>query len=348
MTRARGMVGPGVAGLFMLGVLGLGAPAAWAVGGECVPKCSGGPQPTCATQTVVWGGDCGPTSCSRSLQWNACNAPEPTQCGQTESGTQTSTTGGCKRTCSKTKTCDKAASYVPYGYAVPGDSSVYGFSHVPAFNKAYTTSDNSDMLGLSAKGNIVVGDYTSPAFQKYVTPKLTYNGTESLVQPYVVSATDAPLGYDNATPGVCGGRSPCFNGHYTDPDNGTYYNEDKEKKDKEKTRKFYESSLPPEQFQALIDPEDPLYARDQPARLDAVLYTNHAIAGYVPHKDPGRVLSLNGTVVGRDDALVIESDFTINHDMRLNLRDAPSPYLPVGVIRSTLSHWQECPPAGCP
>ena len=352
MTRAQLVI----IGLAAGGALVGGTPAAWALGGECVPDCSNPPsRPSCSNPTVQWDDGCqGTCTLSLDMRWSPCTAPTPT-CGKTPtSGIQTSNRcPGTTRQCHKDATGCNATGpspYVPYGYAVPGNPT-YGFSQVQAFTNTYETPQSSDMVGLSAKGNIIIGDYTSDEFNNYVKPKLTPNGEKSLVQPYVVDPSDATIGYDSKTRSLCGGKSPCFNGRYTDPDGGTYFDYNKLgqpiKTDGTK-RKFYESSLREDKFTALIDPDDPLYAPGKTARIDAVLYTNHAIAGYVPPKEEGRNLSLNGTMVGRDDALVIDSDFTINHDMRLNMHDVSPADLPVTIARPQLRSWVECPPSGCP
>ncbi len=329
-----------VAGVAIVGLLAAwGAPGALAIGDGCVPSCSRydpGTQPTCTNWTVEWTDGCGGT-CSRSLLWGSCNAPAPTTCEQVTRGTQTSRTGGCTRSCTrKGPDCDPpeaSSPYRPYGFAVPGDPT-YGFSQVASFVSKYKTPETNDLVGLSAKGNIIIGDYTSGGFNTYVKPKLQSGGAESLVQPYAVDPSDASLGYDNTPPAACGGRSPCFNGHYTDRDGGKYT-------DGTAGRKFYESSLPAAQFKALIDTNDELYRYGNSARIDAVLYTNHAIAGYVPPKNNKKKLSIDGTMVGRDDAMVVDADFTINHDMRLNMASSDLG-LPVAVTRPRLVRWEEC------
>jgi len=180
--------------------------------------------------------------------------------------------------------------WVPYGYAFPTDP-VYGFGYADPATK--------DLLGLAAKGNIVIGDYTSQEFQDRVVPKLS-PGINSVVQPYTVDPTDVALGYDNAPAIECYGQSPCFSGNYTLFDGGTKLDDS--------PRRFYESSLPDPEFQQLVGGVDP-----SRLILDAVLFTNHALAGDIPQTD----FYIRGAAIARDEAMMFYASISISHDIRL-------------------------------
>lgn len=236
------------------------------------------------------------------------------------------------------------ASWGAYGYAVPGDPE-YGFS--------LPSNSTKDLVGLAAKGNIVIGDYTSYAddplsptdFSTAVLPKLKPKSDDNpagITMPYVVDPTDADMGYDSLDPSLCGGKSPCFNGDYTvqDKQDGL----PAFKADSVTPRKFYETSLPDTQMKALADPALRNQFYTSPIKIDAILYTNHAVAALVkaPH------LVLNGAVVARDDALLFNKSMTVNHDVRLISDQASKAIaLPLSLARPSLTGRTECQAETC-
>ena len=223
--------------------------------------------------------------------------------------------------------------WIPYGFAMPGDP-IYGFG--------LPSNDTKTFFAMAAKGNVVIGDYTSPEFRKNVTPLLT-PGTKdakgnliATTQPYAIDPTDEPLGYQTGSGGVMFDvkNRPLFDGNYNQiPVGGT--------------RKFYESDMADTDFKKLINPLDPLYAGRggccyDGAYLDGVFFTNHAVAGYT-----GKSLEINGAMISRDDALVVNGSIGINHDLRM-LRDrSQGIVLPLSIRRLKLVEWQECPSTGC-
>lgn len=217
--------------------------------------------------------------------------------------------------------CTPSDDWVEYGFALPGDPD-YGFG--------FPDPNTRDFLGLAAKGNVVVGDYTSQEFQDNVLPKLT-PGPDSLTQPYVIDQTDADLGYHDY--GFDGKGRPRFSGNYDQPDGGTKLDGS--------SRKFYESTLKDADFTPLI--ESRLLDPTKSVRIDAVIFTNHALAGLVKSKS----LTLNGSMVSRDDGLMFGHALYINHDLRLFSHPAEKLALPFSIQRPRLIQWEECPPDGC-
>ena len=148
------------------------------------------------------------------------------------------------------------------------------------------------MVGLVAKGSILIGDYTKSdwrnTLKKYQTPPFTV--------PYEVDPTDEANGYVSyETDGV-----PMCGGDYTDLDGG--------RKDDGKggttDRRYYESSWS----------DDDVHAKAQSGpvtRIDAIMYTNHLFSGRV-----GK-MTINGTIVARDEACVYTSRFDVNYDLRV-------------------------------
>ncbi|MBI2104997.1 MAG: hypothetical protein HYT90_05415 [Candidatus Omnitrophica bacterium] len=220
-----------------------------------------------------------------------------------------------------------SGNWKPYGFANPGD---------PQYSFTYPDNEKRGFLGLAAKGNIVVGDYTSKQFEDNVLPKLK-PGAQSVTQPYVVDPSDATLGYHTGNKGKMydeKGR-PLFDGNYVQKDGGAKLDG--------KDRKFYESSLSDAEFKKLINSSDPLFASSGRPKIDAVLFTNHAVAGAVN----AEALSVNGALISRDDALMFRSRLDLNHDSRLLDAAAAQLALPVSIKRLKLKSWKECPATGC-
>ena len=282
-------------------------------------KCSSSsscPQPTCIT------GD---------WQYSACSS-----CGEGKRvRTRTVSPSGCAAAseCISDPSCPIdpnkiSGNWKPYGFALPGDPQ-YGFT--------YKGNEKQDFLALAAKGNVVIGDYTSAQFNANVLPALR-PGAQSVTQPYAIDPTDAALGYHTGNKGVmydAKGR-PLFDGDYTTWDGGAKLDG--------KGRKFYESTLSDSAFKQLINPNDPLFKTSGKAKLDGVFYTNHAVAGAVN----AEALNVNGALVSRDDALMFRKDLYLNHDTRLLDTSAVQLALPVSIKRPKLKSWSVCPASGCP
>lgn len=199
--------------------------------------------------------------------------------------------------------------------------------------------ETQDQLGLVAKGNVIMGDYTDPDFQTYVAPRLS-PGVDSVVQPYAIDATDAALGYSNY-PADDQGR-PRFSGAYTQVDGG--------QKTDGTPRKFYESTLKDTDFMREIikarlnDQAFNAYGANYGTFIDAAMFTNHAMASLAET----RYFIINGAVVARDDAMVFSRSMNIDYDVRL-LGDASMDMaLPYALKRLSLVDWSECPYSGCP
>jgi len=166
-----------------------------------------------------------------------------------------------------------------------------------------------DMIGLAAKGSIVLGDYTQGGWtsttQKYQKPPFT--------QSYVVDPSDDRNGYVSY---YDGDGNPVFDGDYTAYDGG------KKLKDMLSSaikvpRRFYESSFSDEHIVANAD--------NQVQHVDAVLYTNHMITGKVGSS------VFNGTLVSRDEAIIYNGSLDINYDIRI--RDGGYEYIDIYLPR---------------
>ncbi len=173
----------------------------------------------------------------------------------------------------------------------------------PDNNPEQTAKNNAqaDLLVLAAKGNIVVGNYTTATWSNRVWKIMTGSAV-----PYSVSASDAALGYDSDNKPANG---YLFNGSY-------YLNEANGGRrlsgvgTNTLPRKYFESSLGNAAFSALCD------ANNVP-RIDAALLSDHALIGNLGSSAKNGNTLLNGAVACRDDLSAFYGDFTINWDIRL-------------------------------
>jgi len=210
----------------------------------------------------------------------------------------------------------------PYGFAIPGD---------PLYSYTYEDNASKDFLGLAAKGNIVIGDYTNKDFQDNAIPLINGDAITSISQDYVVDMTDASLGYHDYVD--VNGR-PHFSGNYDRVDGGTKLDDS--------PRKFYESSVPDDLFPLLVDSNLQSYSSGD-INVDGVLFTNHALVGYVPIKN----FTMNGAIISRDEAIVFDKYFRINHDTRLlNSGNGVGLALPFTLDKPQLESWREVQDTG--
>ena len=321
---------------------------------------SSGTAKTCSSDhryTFQYGTDeCSRRACQTNWIYLGCPEPSGYRCGTGTAASSNSTCGSCTyggRSCTSTTTTI-SPNWVPYGFALPDgkDSNPYKFN--------YAGYDQTDFLGLAAKGNVVIGDYTSGRFQDDILPYL-HGDEDSKSRPYAVDPTDETLGYHTGLNGLMydeKGR-PLFDGNY-DAWDGGYKPADPNAaagSDDATTqeRKFYESTLPNSVFKSLIADNcsvscDKFYKdwgtveRDG-AKIDAVLFTNHALTGVVR----AHTLWVNGAMVSRDEALEFNTKLAISHDIRLLDKSFTNQLaLPQTFTRPTVSQWLECQPAGCP
>ncbi|HRT28397.1 MAG TPA: hypothetical protein P5527_01255 [Kiritimatiellia bacterium] len=187
-----------------------------------------------------------------------------------------------------------------------------------------------DMLGLAAKGNIVIGDYTASSWmervEKYITPPW--------VREYACDPSDASIGYPSV-----------FGGDYAANDGGRQI----EYKYNDRTRKHEPTSTTPRTYYQSSVGDWVIQQNAQNAnitQIDAVLYNNHATMGRIGE------CRFNGAMVCRDEALIYIRSVQFNWDIRLGSysRDAVniSLYLPVSPAMPRVIAWQEVQPGGQP
>ena len=204
--------------------------------------------------------------------------------------------------------------------------------------RANAGNATKDMLGLMAKGNIVMGDYTDSAWLGSIK---TYLTAQPYVQRYLCDSTDDLIGYPSTFGGsyaatekvtamgsgsdvshAPGGWNPST-GQFgkvrevelatTHPETVTTYDRwgrpmtmTTMVRDKELRtvydRKYYES----------VAKDDEISSRCSTiTRIDAVLYNNHGIFGRLGQ------CTINGSLVCRNEGLQYSSRLYLNWDMRL-------------------------------
>ena len=190
-------------------------------------------------------------------------------------------------------------------------------------DKTIKSNASADMLGLVAKGNIVLGNYTDSSWLSDCGRFIT----SPFVTSYTCDVTDSSIGYGTT-----------FNGNYTAADSGskityTYdWNKNKYVISQTADRKYYESSV----GSYIIN------ANAQSAgisEIDAVLYNNHAVMGKVGQ------CNFNGSLVCRNEGIIYNSSVKFNWDSRLGSRSPDGVdffiYLPLSMADPRVVSWRE-------
>ena len=185
-------------------------------------------------------------------------------------------------------------------------------------------NENKDMVGLAAKGNVILGNYASPNYNWYDRVK---NWAD--VGDYEIEPSDADIGY--ATYTNSDGKV-YFDGDYRALDGGTRFQDDGSIAT---NRRFYECCLSYSNFNDFADQDL--------NRIDAVLYNNHAQMGYVGITDN---FVVNGSMVGRDDVISFDKGVILNWDIRLGSRSPEGIdtfFLPLTLAEPVTRQWREVP-----
>ena len=195
----------------------------------------------------------------------------------------------------------------------------------PDSNPTQTVKSNSskDMLGLVAKGNIVLGNYTDSSWlssvKNYITPPF--------VKAYSCDPSDASIGYPST-----------FSGDYSSSDSGKKVNYVYDSKTKTykpsgtSDRKYYESAAGDQVIKGAA-------SSSSITQVDAVIYNNHAVMGVI-----GQSL-FNGALVCRDEGIIYSSSVKFNWDIRLGSRSPDGIdffiYLPMSIADPRVVGWRE-------
>ena len=234
------------------------------------------------------------------------------------------------------------------------------WSH-PDSNDVQNESNNAskDMLGLVAKGNIVVGDCSSSSWYSSVGKYIDGRSSSSVVESYACDESDANIGY----PAVFGGDYTAVEsvdgnsfGKVRVVDTGETYVEYEPvydwrgrqtgTKPVTKHKKAMETSMDRRYYETACDDAILSSFSSDVACIDAILYNNHGIFG-TPNGGSSR-FNLNGSLVCRDEALIFSGNgVSFNWDIRLmpkaNNRVTSALSLPVGPQTPYTMSWQEVP-----
>ena len=191
----------------------------------------------------------------------------------------------------------------------------------PADNLELMKSNNesADLVGLAAKGSIIMGDYT----QRWWTRATDYYQSPPFTVPYKVDPTDAVNGY---VTGTDADGDPIFNGDYTAYDGGEKAADGGSGTEQ---RRFYESSFSDELIRAVADD-------GYVTKIEAILYTHHLLTGRIG------ACRFNGTLVSRDEAIIYSSWIEMNYDARV--RDDGYEYIDIFLPREPtykLLYWSQ-------
>ena len=205
----------------------------------------------------------------------------------------------------------------------------------PDTNPAVTEKANAskDFLGLAAKGNIVMGDYTISSWLGSSSGGLQYYlKSGPYVQQYICDPSDNTIGYPRTTEYGWTSNESKFCGDYTQRDggkkvevstktervqqNGRWTQKTTTTIADSQTRKYYESVCPEKLIQYLCNDSQSSYYgggnyNASITRIDAVMYNNHGIIGHIGN------CTINGSLVCRNEAMIYEGNLKINWDHRL-------------------------------
>ena len=240
------------------------------------------------------------------------------------------------------------------------------WSHPDADDAAVEAANaKKDMLGLVAKGNIVIGDPSDSAWHSSVDNYIKSGTSSSVVKKYACDPSDADIGYP-AT----------FQGNYTAVEdvNGQKFGKVRTQTVKtgeyvttrepqydwwgrltgyknvttEKTRTELCTAYDRRYYETVCDDSILRTLKDASgiAQIDAILYNNHGIFG-----TPGRSganFNLNGSLVCRDEALIFSGNgIRFNWDFRLGRHSTTKEArqklgLPLGLVDETHTiTWRE-------
>lgn len=212
---------------------------------------------------------------------------------------------------------------------------------------AQTGNVAKDLLGLAAKGNIVMGDCTSSGWLDTTLKRCLT--TSPYVQKYVCARNDdgtwgdGDIGYPKKGESV-------FGGNYTVADGGAKVKETKtEVSHMEGRRKVidgykytYSSDGTRRYYDSTVAPHEISSRATTITQIDAVLYNNHGIFGHLG------ACTINGSLVCRNEGMIFTDRLYINWDYRLYSGSPESVAnslvgMPVSTAMPIVMSWQEVP-----
>lgn len=192
-------------------------------------------------------------------------------------------------------------------------------------------SIDKDLIGLAARENIVIGDYTK-------TGHFGYSGSDKwYADGYIFSMGSEDVGMDGIPDtGDTGENDGAFQPAYEDlDDNGAFRGN--------YTWSDIQTSVPIAQFANLPSGTTKFsdIASNSINTVEGVLYTNHAIPGRL-----GNGAKFNGAIVSKDEALIYSNTIVFNYDERLKSKYRTNPNwlidvkLPVATKTKVIRWWE--------
>ena len=245
------------------------------------------------------------------------------------------------------------------------------WSH-PDTNPEATARANAtkDLIGLAAKGNIVLGDASNASI--FTSSLKTYLTTQPYVQQYACDDSDRNIGYPRTTEYGYTRNESAFCGDYTQVDGGKLvvpkevteyqtvttteqvYNKYTRKYETKtttkqvpttktvwedsKTRHYYDSVVPNGLLKSVYSDNGSGFLI---SKIDGVLYNNHGTFGKIG------ACTINGSLVCRNEGILYSSYLNINHDIRLREDSAEGidnkVGMPLGASSPGVISWHELP-----
>lgn len=212
-----------------------------------------------------------------------------------------------------------------------------------------TGNASKDLLCLSAKGNIVMGDCTSSSWLDTTLKKVLTQ--QPYVQPYACAQADdgswidGDIGYPKAGDTV-------FAGNYTAADGGRKVAEMPVYRQEWNGRRWqnvldhydYSSSTGRRYYDSVVAPSEISSRATTITQIDAVLYNNHGIFGKLGQ------CTINGSLVCRNEGMIFSGKLYLNWDYRLYSGSPENVMnqlvgMPLGTGKPIVLSWQEVPDA---
>ena len=219
-----------------------------------------------------------------------------------------------------------------------------------ANKEAASNNGNStkDLLCLSAKGNIVMGDCTSSSWLDTTLKKVLTQ--RPYVQPYGCAQADdgtwidGDIGYPRAGKTV-------FEGNYTAADGGNkvaqqaVYRQERDRWGRLQNvldHYEYKSATGRRYYDSVVAPNEISSRASTITQIDAVLYNNHGIFGKLGQ------CTINGSLVCRNEGMIFSGKLYLNWDYRLYSGSPENVMnqlvgMPLGTGKPKVLFWQEVP-----
>jgi len=174
-----------------------------------------------------------------------------------------------------------------------------------AVNNWVRANENKDILGLAARENIILGDYTS-------TSHYGYSGNDRwYAEAWLFDMGGEDVGEDGIPDtNDTGENDGSFDLVHEDLDGDNVFDNDYNWSNVETQAPISSFGNLPSGVTAFSD-----LATNRVSKIDAICYTNHAFTGRV-----GYGVQVNGAIISKDEAIIYRNNITMNYDERIHSR----------------------------